>query len=205
TTATGIALPATITFDYPTPTALATHLLGQLRPGTSDGPAAPVLVHDLDQEPMAVVGVGCRFPGGAGSAEELWELVAGRVDAVSGFPDDRGWDTEGIFDPDPAVAGKSYTRSGGFVYGAADFDAGFFGISPREAVAMDPQQRLLLEVCWEALERAGIDPHSLHGSRTGVFAGASSPDYLGVLARSAESFEGYLLTGTAPSVVSGRV
>jgi acyl transferase domain-containing protein/acyl carrier protein len=204
-TATGIALPATITFDYPTPTALATHLLGQLRPGTSDGPAAPVLVHDLDQEPMAVVGVGCRFPGGAGSAEELWELVAGRVDAVSGFPDDRGWDTEGIFDPDPAVAGKSYTRSGGFVYGAGEFDAGFFGISPREAVAMDPQQRLLLECAWEAFENAGIDPAQVRGTQTGVFTGVMYHDY-GVLAGAAgNGTEGYMATGAAGSVVSGRL
>ena len=118
-------------------------------------------------EPLAVVGVGCRFPGGVGSAEELWDLMAGETDAIGGFPADRGWD----------AAGGSYARRGGFVYDAADFDAGFFGISPREAVAMDPQQRLLLECAWQAFEDAGIDPASLRGSATGVFAGVLGTDY----------------------------
>ena len=152
-------------------------------------------MEDREREPVAVVAMGCRLPGGVASPEDMWELVRSGTDAVSAFPADRGW----------AVSDDRYAQLGGFVYGAAEFDAGFFGISPREAVAMDPQQRLLLEVCWEAIERAGIDPHRLHGSRTGVFVGASSPDYLGVLTRTTERFEGYLLTGTAPSVVSGRV
>src|SRR5450755_3076289 len=119
------------------------------------------------REPVAVVAMGCRFPGGVASPEDLWELVRSGTDAVSGFPADRGWDR----------VDAEFVRAGGFVAGAAEFDAGFFGISPREALAMDPQQRLLLEVCWEAVERAGIDPHALRGSRTGMFAGISSLDY----------------------------
>src|SRR5580693_6283988 len=149
--------------------------------------------------PVAVVGMGCRFPGGVRDPEGLWELVAGGTDAISGFPADRGWDLEGLFDPDPGHAGTSYVRGGGFVAEVAGFDAGFFGISPREALAMDPQQRLLLEVCWEALEGAGIGPGSLRGSRTGVFAGGYSSGY------DAGSGSGYLLTGTATSGLWGRV
>ena len=153
-------------------------------------------------EPVAIVGVGCRFPGGVGSAEGLWDLVVGGGDVVSGFPVDRGWDVEGLFDPDPAAVGKSYTRQGGFLGDAADFDAGFFEISPREALAMDPQQRLLLEVSWEALEQAGIDPGGLRGSATGVFTGVAAQDY-GLGADS--KVEGYRLTGVTASVASGRV
>ena len=157
-----------------------------------------------NHEPIAVVGVGCRFPGGAESAEELWQLVAGGVDAIGDFPPGRGWDAEGAFDPDEGRAGRSYARRGGFVYGAAEFDAGFFGISPREALAMDPQQRLLLECAWQALEDAGMDPAGLRGTDTGVFAGVMYHDY-GVLAGEAPEAEGYLATGAAGSVVSGRV
>ena len=158
---------------------------------------------------VAVVGVGCRFPGGVVSGEGLWGLVSSGGDGVGGFPVDRGWDVEGLFDVDPDVVGKSYCREGGFLYGAGDFDAGFFGISPREAVAMDPQQRLLLEVSWEALEHAGIDPTSLKGSPTGVFAGVSDGGYSSWLYRQpierSKEYLGYSATGSIASVVSGRV
>ena len=159
-----------------------------------------------DREPIAIVGMSCRFPGGASSPQRLWRLVAGSEDAITEFPDDRGWDTEGIYDPDPEQAGKTYTRSGGFLHEAAEFDPAFFGISPREALAMDPQQRLLLEGAWEALEDAGIDPALLRGSSTGVFAGMSAGNYMpSGAAMAASEMEGYVLTGGIPSVASGRI
>ncbi|HEY0447600.1 MAG TPA: type I polyketide synthase, partial [Actinophytocola sp.] len=156
------------------------------------------------REPIAVVGLSCRFPGGVSSPEELWELVDTGTDAVGEFPPDRGWDVEGLYDPDPDHPGTSYTRSGGFLADAAGFDAGFFGINAREALAMDPQQRLLLEGVWEAFENAGIDPASVHGANVGVFAGASTSDY-SHLSHSRADLGGYWGMGSSGSVVSGRV
>ena len=198
--ATGLRLPATLVFDCPTPVAVADYLLPKLA-GTPAPVAPTVVVRAASEEPVAIVGMSCRFPGGVATPEQLWDLVASGTDAVSAFPADRGWEAGGRDGAD----GGGFTQAGGFVYDAADFDPGFFGISPREALAMDPQQRFLLELAWEAFERAGIDPASVRGTPTGIFAGTNGPDYASLLTPTAERGGGHMLTGNAGSVVSGRV
>jgi acyl transferase domain-containing protein len=159
-------------------------------------------LEERGQEPIAIVAMGCRFPGGVEGPEDLWRLTAEGTDVISGLPGDRGWNAADIYD---SGAETSYVREGGFVYGAAEFDAGFFGISPPEALAIDPRQRLLLETSWEALERAGIDPGSLRGSQTEVFAGTNGQDYAGLAATAGPGLEGHVGTGNAASVISGRI
>ncbi|WP_433754963.1 type I polyketide synthase [Nocardia sp. CA-135398] len=204
TTTTGLRLPSTLVFDHPTTRAVAAFIGSRM--GDSSTPKQRKTTRRVRaDEPIAIVGMACRYPGGVESADDLWDLVFSGADAISEFPPDRGWDTAQLFHPDPDHPGTSYAREGGFLMNAAEFDAGFFGIGPREAIAMDPQQRLLLEVSWEALEHAGIAPTSLRGSDTGVYTGVMYQDYDALTRLGGPEVEGYVATGAASSVVSGRV
>ncbi|MPY62589.1 type I polyketide synthase, partial [Streptomyces spongiae] len=201
--ATGLPLPATLAYDYPSPRRLAGHLLAELvDDGATSDRIAERAAPGAHDEPLAIVGMACRFPGDVSTPEQFWELLLSGRDGTGTFPDDRGWDLDTLHGTGP---GSSATTRGGFLYDAADFDAGFFGISPREALAMDPQQRLLLETSWEAFERAGLDPEALRASRTGVFVGTNGQDYVHVATRAREDIGGHLGTGLAASVISGRL
>jgi polyene macrolide polyketide synthase len=200
---TGLELPTAVVFDYPSPRSLACYLVEE---ATGGAPAEQAVVRtQTSEEPIAIVGMACRFPGGVDSPRGLWELVADGRDGITEFPVDRGWDLGRLYHPDPDHPGSTYVREGGFLHDAAYFDPVFFGMSPREALATDPQQRLLLETVWESLEDAGIDPSTLRGSPTGMFAGLSSADYAFGFGDTGEGLEGYRMTGIAASVASGRV
>ena len=202
TAVTGLKLPATVVFDYPSSAQLAGYLKDELLGAVTDVSDLPALVSTSD-DPIVIVGMACRYPGGVSSPEDLWQLVADGVDAITPFPANRGWDLDTLFHPDPDHPGTSYVRAGGFLHDADQFDPEFFGMSPREAVATDSQQRLMLETAWEALERSGIAPASLRGSSTGVFAGVMYNDYTQLIGGA--DTEGFGSTGASPSVISGRV
>ncbi|MEU4510438.1 type I polyketide synthase [Nonomuraea wenchangensis] len=207
---TGVSLPMTLAFDFPTPELVAEYVraavLGLPVPEPASGRADALdAAPGTDDDPIVIVGIGCRFPGGVDSAEGLWRIFAEEREVLGGFPTDRGWDLANLFDPNPDAPGKSYVDRGGFLPDATGFDADFFGINPREALAMDPQQRVVLETCWAALEHAGIDPTSLRDQPVGSFFGAEVHEYGVRVHQAPEGLDGYLMTGNAPSVVTGRL
>ncbi|WP_374936154.1 beta-ketoacyl synthase N-terminal-like domain-containing protein, partial [Streptomyces sp. SM9] len=204
TTVTGLRLTATLVFDYPTPHGLAEHLVAELLDEHGET-GTPVVAADVADDPVVIVGMACRMPGGIETPDDLWRMLADGEDRITGFPTDRGWDLDALFGGGGDNRGVSATRRGGFLHDVGGFDAGFFGISPREAMAMDPQQRLLLETSWEALERSGIDPTGLRSSATGIFVGTTGQDYANLVMTSREDVEGHASTGLATSVISGRV
>ncbi|MET3805475.1 acyl transferase domain-containing protein/NADPH:quinone reductase-like Zn-dependent oxidoreductase/acyl carrier protein [Nakamurella sp. UYEF19] len=207
-TATGLRLPATLVFDYPSIPAMADFLLAELLGGeTGDEPDVPRVERiNTGDDPIVIVGMSCRFPGGADNPDKFWDLVSSGRHSLTTFPTDRGWDVEGLYDPTGQTPGTSYVNQGSFLHDAGQFDAAFFGISPREALAMDPQQRLLLESSWEACEAAGIDPATLRGTRTGVYVGSIYSDYASQLvAGPPEGVDAFMGTGTSGGVLSGRV
>ncbi|WP_216587347.1 type I polyketide synthase, partial [Streptomyces brasiliscabiei] len=208
-TATGLRLPTTLLFDHPTPQALAARLLAELAPSDppteETGATLPGGTTAVDDDPIAIIGIGCRFPGAVHGPDAFWQLLTEGRDVIADWPPDRGWDTDRLYDPDPDRPGTTYSRRGGFLHDAGGFDAAFFGISPREALAMDPQQRLLLETCWETVEHAGIDPTALRGLPVGVFVGTNGQDYPGVLDGAPGVSEGHVMTGNTASVMSGRI
>ncbi|EHD23259.1 MULTISPECIES: type I polyketide synthase [Brenneria] len=202
--ATGIELPSTLVYDHPTPRALSEYLRQELGLSSSDdGQEAQETRHH--DEPIAIIGMACRYPGNVNSPEALWDLLVNERDAIGDYPSDRGWDVNKLYDPEAGKFGKISTRTSGFLYEAPLFDAGFFGISPREALTLEPQQRLLLEVSWEAIERAGIDPSGLYGSNTGIYAGIMATEYGSQIQHASEDVSGYGYMGTATCVASGRV
>ncbi|MFI0793603.1 SDR family NAD(P)-dependent oxidoreductase [Micromonospora rubida] len=209
TAETAVKLQATLIFDYPTPRQLGRYLLdkvqGSVDSGAAPVPRAPERPFPAADDPVVIVGMACRLPGGITTPAEFWDLVAEGRDGMSPLPADRGWEVDRLLGTDPDQAGTTYAQQGGFLHDAGYFDAALFGISPREATAMDPQQRLLLETTWEALETAGLDPSSLRGQPVGVYTGMSIHDYLGDLARVPAEFEAFTTTATAGSVASGRV
>ncbi|MGX4653559.1 SDR family NAD(P)-dependent oxidoreductase [Micromonospora sp. SCSIO 07396] len=203
--ATGLTLPTTLAFDHPSVGALTRYLLDRLTNTTNTTTAVTRTTTHTTDEPIAIIGMGCHYPGNANTPDELWHLITTTTDAITTFPTNRGWHLDTLYHPDPDHPGTTYTQHGGFLHNADQFDAEFFNMSPREATATDPQQRLLLHTAWETLEHAGINPTTLHGTNTGVFIGTMYSDYGSRLEQLPQELQGYLAGGSAASVASGRI